>query len=115
MSQTQTPPVTPPSHRNTDPDRLGRRLQLVALELAVLGAAWYLMGIYLYVVVAIAAVIIVGGVVPYRYGGVASGLGFLGLAAGAYFYVRFPQLAVLLAIVGVLRLAFGVPMLVARR
>lgn len=116
MTQTQTPPPdAPPAARvYRNEDRLSARLGMVALELAVLGAAWYLLPLPRIAVGAIAAVIIVGGIVPYRYGGIVSGIGLLGLAAGAYFYVQPANLAILLAIFGLISLAMGIPRLKGR-
>jgi hypothetical protein len=84
---------------------------MVALELALLGAAWYLLQLRLYVVAAFGAVIIAGGLAPYRLSGIAWGVGLLGLAAGAYFYVGHQTLAILLALFGVVSLASGIPRL----
>jgi len=106
------PPSPPPvSRAPADPDRLSQRAMRIGLGLAVLGAAWYLMGLYLYVVASVAAVIVAGGVVPYRYSEIVWGVGLLALAAGAYFYVGNQTLAILLGIVGLISVGAGVPRL----
>ncbi len=80
-----------------------RRLPLIALQLALLAAVWWILKIDATIVAAIGAAIVISGAVPERYEGLVSGLGMLGLAALVYFYYGQRPLALVLLIFGVLR------------
>ncbi len=90
---------------------IAEKLGMVAIELAILGAAWWYLGLHTYLVGSIAGVIITAGLVPRRFASLLSGVGLLGVAALVYFYFGAPQLAglmavaaVVIAILGLLRL-----------
>jgi len=84
------------------------RIGGVAVGLLILAVAWYFMRLDWVLTAAIAAVIIVGGVLPPLIGNFAGALGWFGLAALVYFYYGAQQLAMMLAVVGVIFLVMAI-------
>jgi len=77
------------------------RLGGVAIGLLILGAAWWFLRLDWILTAAIAAVIVVGGLLPPIIGSFAGAAGWFGLAALVHFYYGARQLAMLLAVIGI--------------
>lgn len=86
---------------------VGSRVGTIAVELAIVGAAWWYFGLKWPVGAALCAAIVVSGVVPARFESLAYGAGLLGIASLAYFGYGQERLAIVLAVEGVLMLARG--------
>ena len=77
------------------------RVLVVAAELGVLGAAWWLLGLDEVLVGAVAALILLSGFLPRGVDSLVSGLGMVGLAGLLYSYYGQERLALLVGIIGV--------------
>jgi hypothetical protein len=82
-------------------ESLASRLGGVAIGLLILGVAWWFMTLHWVLTAAIAALIIVGGVLPPLIGNFAGAAGWFGLAALVYWYYGSRQLAMMLTVIGV--------------
>ena len=96
-----------PARESAATDAWPRRLTTLAVELAIVGAAWWYFGLVLPVGLALCGAVILSGVVPPRYESLASGAGLLGIAALAYFGYHQEKLAAVLGVIGVLMLIRG--------
>jgi thiamine transporter ThiT len=77
--------------------------------LGVLAAAWFLLGIHVAIVGAVAALIVITWLVPQRYSNVVAGLGMI--AIGAFFYLQFAggtRAGLLTGLVGLIYLTLGI-------
>ncbi len=83
---------------------LRSRLGIAAIELVLVGVAWFVLKLDDLLAGAIAAVIVVATVVPGRLGTAASGLGMIGLAALVHFHYHNRPLAIVLLVFGVVTL-----------
>lgn len=97
------------------PDSWGSRLGVIAVELALLGAAWWYLGLDWVLVAVFAAVIIGSGLLPERWRMLGSGVGCLGLAALMYFHYMFAQMAALLGVFALVLISVGAVGLIRRR
>lgn len=84
--------------------KLKSRLGLAAIELALVGVAWYVLKLDDLLAGAIAAVILVSAALPGRWGVLASGLGMIGLAGLAQFHYGHGPLAIVLLVFGLVTL-----------
>lgn len=91
--------------RSQAADPISRRLGVIALELALLGAVWSILKLDEVLALAIAAVIVAAGLLPAAWSGIASGVGMLALAALAWLYYGAAPVALVLAIFGAVSLA----------
>jgi len=91
------------STRNWTPS-LKSRLGLAAIELVLVGVAWYVLKLDDLLAGAIAAVIVVSALLPGRWGVLASGLGMVGLAGLAEFHYGHRPLAIVLLVFGLVTL-----------
>lgn len=88
-------------------DSLLYRLGAMALELALLAAVWWILGLKLPLVGAVAAVIVVSNLVPERVGTLTLGVMLLALAGFVYWYYSAGRLALVIAIFGALAAGMG--------
>lgn len=105
MTETVPTSQTPSTARG---DTLRQRLGTIAIELLLLAAVYYfLIRLKPLLLGAIVAVIVVTGLLPGRWGQLASGVGWLGLAALVFFNYGHAPLAIVLALFGIVSLGLG--------
>ena len=92
-------------------DTWNRRILTVLAELGILALATFLLQLHWVLVASFAALIVIAGLAPHRWSGLLTGLGMLGVAAVAHFYYGQDRIAILLAIIGLVFLALGIPRL----
>lgn len=84
------------------------RVSSLVITLALLGAAWYLLGLHPVLVGSIAGVIVVGHLLPPKWDEIGSGVEFAIVAGVVYFYFHQERVAYLLGAVAAVYLFLGV-------
>ena len=97
------------------PDSWSSRLTVIAVELVMLGAAWWYLGLDWVLVAVFAAVIIGSGLLPERWRMLGSGIGCLCLAALMYVHYAFTQMAALLGVFALSLISLGAVGLLRKR
>lgn len=88
-------------------DSFLHRVGAMALELAVLGAVWWILGLSPPLVGAVAVVIVVSNLVPERVGTLTLGVMLLALAGFVYWCYGAERVALVIALFGVIAAGAG--------
>jgi|GEM_PF-3336630 len=86
---------------------LKERLISTGIQLAIIAGLWFAVGLVWQLVAVLAGAAVIPLLFPYRYERLVSGVALLGVAAFFYFWGGWVNVAVLLAVIGVVMIGFG--------
>lgn len=93
------------------PSTLGNRIGLIAIELALVVAAWRFLGLPHVIAGGLAAIIVVSGLLPDRWSALVSGVLMIAGAATIYFVYPYPadrRIAMFIGAVGIVFTIVGI-------